>query len=237
MKNPVRLFAAVTIMAAVAFAWPADGTAQADSETTFNASQPTGWNVSFSPRVGYFLPRRIESGNQAAPHRPTFGMELVVTRAGSWYGARALFERSASWTPQRELVPTWLPGGAFQPDGSPEPRYFETVVVDAMFYGPGTQGVRPYMFSGVGSKVIGSPDGTPILPYSLVGAERAQTWHGGLGVEAAASGVHLFFEVGDYYGRNGGEDRVHDFHVTLMARLGGIGRLVRTLVQGDDSDG
>ena len=237
MKSLFRLATAVAIAGVATIAWSAEGSAQVQPETTARTSQPAGWEVSFSPRLGFFLPQHGNTGGQSAMRRPTYGMELVAKRKGSWYGARALFERSTRWTPQRDLASSILSNGSLVPDDSPDSQYFETVVLDVMAYTPAYDGVRAYMFSGYGSKIIGSPEETPILPYSLVGAERARTWHGGIGIEAPISGGAAVFEVGDYYGRNGGENRVHDMHITLMARLSGFGDFIKTLVTGEDSDG
>ncbi len=216
-------------------AWPTTGSAQQQPDGMVRSSQPGGWEVSFSPRIGFFLPPR--GGGQSAVRRPTYGVELVAKRKGSWYGARALFERSMRWSPQRDLASSILSGSPTIPDDAEDSRFFETVVVDAMAYTPAYDGVRAYAFTGYGSKIIGSPDNTPILPYSLVGAARERTWHGGLGIEAPIGGGAGVFEVGDYYGRNGGPNRVHDIHLTLMARFSGVGDLIRTLITGEDSDG
>ncbi len=235
MKPLFRPAIAAAFAGVAAIAWSAEASAQPQPETTVRASRPGGWDVSFAPRVGYFLPQHGSAGRNAV-RRPTFGMELAAKPKGSWYGARALFERSMRWSPQRDLTSSILPDGSFVPD-SPDSQYFETVVVDLMAYTPVYEGVRAYMFSGFGSKIIGSPEETAILPYSLVGTERARTWHGGLGIEVPLGGGAAVFEVGDYYGRNGGDRRVHDIHITLMARLSGIGDFIRTLVTGEDSDG
>lgn len=232
----VRLATLAIAASIVSAALPIAGSAQAPPGSAANAAQPDGWEVSFAPRMGYFLPQQGASGSQRALRRPTYGMELAVKRKDSWYGARALFERSMAWEPQQDLA-TELLGNPSSPRNSSELEYFETVMVDAVFYTPVHQGVRGYMFSGYGSKIIGATDGTPILPYSLTGAERERAWHGGFGVEAPLGGGSLLFEVGDYYGRNGGETRVHDVHVTLMARISGVDDFVRTLVTGDESDG
>lgn len=236
MKPLFRLAMATAIAVLATSAWSDAGAAQTQPET-LRASQPDGWEIAFSPRLGFFLPQHGNTGGQRAVRRPTFGMELVAKRRGSWFGARGLFERSMRWTPQRDLASSIVSGGLTVLDDDPDSQFFETVVVDAMAYTPAYDGVRAYMFTGYGSKIIGSPDGTPILPYSLVGAGRARTWHGGLGVEAPVGGGAAVFEVGDYYGRNGGENNVHDFHLTLMARFSGVGDLVRTLITGEDSDG
>ncbi len=230
----VRLAVLVIAASIVSAVSPTAGSAQSHPDQATTAEQSEGWVVSFAPRVGYFLPQRANSGSQAAVPRPTYGMELGVTRRGSWYGARALFERSKSWVPQENLTSLVL---GPSPQNSSESEYFETVVVDVMAYSPVYEGVRGYMFSGYGSKIIGAPDGTPILPYSLVGAERARTLHGGFGIEAPFSRVGALFEVGDYYGRNGGDARVHDIHVTLMVRFSGLDDFIKTLVTGDESDG
>lgn len=236
--NPLFRPAIAAVVAGVAtIAWSAAGSAQPQPETTVRASQLGGWDVSFAPRVGFFLPQQGSSTGRNAVRRPTFGMELAARRKGSWYGARALFERSTRWHPQRDLGRSILPDGSFLPDDSPDSQYFETVVVDVMAYTPAYEGIRAYMFSGFGSKIIGSPEETPILPYSLVGAERARTVHGGIGIEAPLSGGAAVLEVGDYYGKSGGGHRVHDIHITLMARLSGIGDFIRTLVTGEDSNG
>ncbi len=237
MKRIFRPTFPFAFAAVAAISWFADGAAQARPDREVRASQPEGWAISFSPRVGFFLPQQGNGGGQRAVRRPTYGMELVAKRKASWYGARALFERSTRWSPRRDLASSILSGDSFAGDDGADGQYFETVVVDLMAYTPSYDGARAYMFSGFGSKIIGSTQGTPILPYSLVGAERARTWHGGIGIEAPLSGGAAVFEVGDYYGRNGGDDRVHDFHVTLMARFSGVGDFIRTLVTGEDSDG
>ena len=233
----VRLAVLVIAASIVSAVSPTAGSAQSHPDQETRAEQPEGWVVSFAPRVGFFLPQRANSGSQAAVRRPNYGMELGVTRRGSWYGARALFERSMRWIPQEDLTSRVL-GDPSSPLNSSESELFETVVVDFMAYSPVYEGVRGYMFSGYGSKIIGAPDGTPILPFSLVGAERARTLHGGFGIEAPFSGGGAFlFEVGDYYGRNGGDERVHDIHVTLMARISGLDDFIKTLFTGDGSDG
>lgn len=237
MKPFVRLALATALVGLAVIAWSTAGSAQARPEAVTRASQPSGWEVSFSPRVGFFLPQRGNSGSSSAVRRPTYGVELVAKRKGSWYGARALFERSMRWAPQRDLASSILSNGLTVLDDGGDSQFFETVVVDAMAFTPAYEGVRAYMFTGFGSKIIGSPDDVPILPYSLVGADRARTWHGGLGIEAPIGGGAAVFEVGDYYGRNGGDSNVHDFHVTLMARFSGVGDLIRTLITGEDSDG
>ena len=237
MKPLVRLAIATAVAGLAVIAWSAAGSAQQQPGEVARASQPAGWEISFSPRVGFFLPQR-SGGSQSATRRPTYGVELVAKRKDSWYGARALFERSMRWAPQRDLASSILSGGrTILDEEQDDSRFFETVVVDAMAYTPAYDGVRAYMFTGFGSKIVGSPEDTPILPYSLVGADRARTWHGGLGIEAPLGGGAAVFEVGDYYGRNGGEGNVHDFHLTLMARFPGLGDLIRTLIAGEDSDG
>ena len=235
--KPVRLATLVIAASIVSAASAIEGSAQARPGTVASSAQPDGWEVSFAPRVGFFLPQQGVSGSQNAVRRPTYGMELAVKRKDSWYGARALFERSTAWDLQPDLTGVVL-GDPSSPRNSSESEYFETVVVDAVFYTPVHQGVRGYMFTGYGSKIVGSPDdGVPILPYSLVGAARERAWHGGFGVEAPLGGGSALFEVGDYYGRNGGEVRVHDIHVTLMARISGVPEFIKTLVTGDESDG
>lgn len=236
MKPHVRLAMAATLAGVSMFAGSTTGSAQETPEEMARASRLSGWEVSFSPRIGFFLPQH-GGGSQSATRRPTYGMELVAKRKGSWYGARALFERSMRWAPQRDLASSILSDGPTIFDDEQDTRFFETVVVDAMAFTPAYDGVRAYMFTGFGSKIIGSPEETAILPYSLVGADRARTWHGGLGVEAPLGSGAAVFEVGDYYGRNGGEGNVHDFHLTMMARLPGIADFIRTLVTGEDSDG
>jgi len=231
----VRLAVLVIAASIVSAVSPTAGSAQSHPDQATRAEQPEGWVVSFAPRIGFFLPQRANSGSQAAVRRPTYGMELGVTRRGSWYGARALFERSMRWIPQENLTSVVLRPSL---QNSSESELFETVVVDFMAYSPVYEGVRGYMFSGYGSKIIGALDGTPILPYSLVGAERERTLHGGFGIEASFSGGSAaLFEVGDYYGRNGGDARVHDIHVTLMARIAGLDDFIKTLFTGDGSDG
>lgn len=235
MKSLLRFTIATATVGLATVAWSEAGSAQARPGAVTRASQPDGWAISFSPRLGFFLPRH--GGGQTAMRRPTYGMELAAKRNGSWYGARAIFERSARWAAQRDPASSILSNGLTVFDSSEDSQYFETVVVDLMAYTPSYEGVRAYMFSGFGSKIIGSPEQTPILPYSLVGAQRARTLHGGFGVEAPVGGGAAVFEVGDYYGRNGGENRVHDIHITLMARLSGVGDFIRTLVTGEESDG
>ena len=236
MRPLFRLATAGAVAGLAMIAWSNAGSAQAQPEGVARASQPAGWEVSFSPRVGFFLPQH-GGGNRNAVRRPTYGVELVAKRKGSWYGARALFERSMSWAPRRDPVSSILSGGLTILDDSDDSRFFETVVVDAMAFTPAYDGVRAYMFTGFGSKIIGSPDEAPILmPFSLVGGERARTWHGGIGIEAPIGGGAGVFEVGDYYGRNGGPNKVHDIHLTLMARFSGLGDLIRTLITGERSD-
>lgn len=235
MKPLVRLASASAVAGLAMIAWSTGGSAQEPPGEIARASQPAGWEISFSPRVGFFLPQR-GGGSQSETRRPTYGVELVAKRKDSWYGARALFERSMRWSPQRDLASSILSNGLTILDDDEDARFFETVVVDAMAYTPAYEGVRAYMFTGFGSKIIGSPEDTPILPYSLVGAARARTWHGGIGIEAPIGGGAGVFEVGDYYGRNGGTNRVHDVHLTLMARFSGVGELIRTLITGEDSD-
>lgn len=233
----VRLAILIIAGAIVSAASPIGGSAQAPPGKAASAAQPEGWEVSFGPRVGFFLPQHGTSGSQYAVRRPTYGMELAVKRKDSWYGARALFERSTGWHPRQDLT-TELLGNPSSPRNSSESEYFETVVVDAVFYTPVHQGVRGYMFTGYGSKIVGTPDdGAPILPYSLVGAERERAWHGGFGLEAPLGAGSALFEVGDYYGRSGGDARVHDIHVTLMARLAGVDEFIKTLFTRGESDG
>lgn len=234
MKSLFRLAIATAVAGLAAIALPDAGSAQARPEAMSRASQPDGWAISFAPRLGFFLPQH--GGGQSTARRPTYGMELAAKRRGSWYGARALFERSTRWAPQQDPARI-VPGGLSMFDDPQDSQYFETVVVDLMAYTPAYEGVRGYMFSGFGSKIIGSPEQTPILPYSLVGAQRARTLHGGFGIEAPMGGGAAVFEVGDYYGRNGGESRVHDIHITLMARLSGVGDFIRKLVKREGSDG
>ena len=235
MKSLFRLTIAAAVAGLATIASSETGSAQARPDAVTRASQPDGWAISFAPRLGYFLPQH--GGDQSTARRPTYGMELSAKRRGSWYGARALFERSTRWSPQRDLASSILSNGLTVFDDAQDSQYFETVVVDLMAYTPSYDGVRGYVFTGFGSKIIGSPEQTPILPYSLVGAARARTLHGGFGIEAPMGGSAAVFEVGDYYGRNGGEDRVHDIHITLMARLSGVGDFIRELVTGEDSDG
>ena len=235
MKSLFRLTIASAVAGLATLASSEAGSAQARPEAMTRAAEPDGWTISFAPRVGYFLPQH--GGDQSTMRRPTYGVELAAKRRGSWYGARALFERSARWTPRSDPASSILSNGLTVFDDSQDSRYFETVVVDLMAYTPSYDGVRAYMFSGFGSKIIGSPEQTPILPYSLVGAQRARTLHGGFGIEAPLGNGAAVFEVGDYYGRNGGENRVHDIHITLMARLSGVGDFIRTLVTGEESDG
>ncbi len=238
MRSPLRLAVAAAAVGGLApFVLPVGGSAQQQPESMTSASQPPGWEVSFSPRVGYFLPQR-GSGGQDAVRRPTFGAELVARRTGSWFGARALFERSATWSGQRGILSSVLPGGSTILDTAEGSLFFETVVVDAMAYTPAYDGVRAYMFTGYGSKIIGSPDDAPaLLPYALVGGDRAPTWHAGFGIEAPLGRGAGLFEVGDYYGRNGGPNRVHDLHLTVMARVPGVADLITSLIKGEDSDG
>ena len=232
----VRLAVLIIAGSIVSAASPIGGSAQAPPEKAASAEHPDGWEVSFAPRVGYFLPQHGTSGSESAVRRPTYGMEIAVKREASWYGARALFDRSTPWAPRQDLTSVVL-GDRSSPQNRDESELFETVVVDFMAYTPVHEGVRGYMFSGYGSKIIGTPDGTPILAFSLVGAERARTWHGGFGIEAPLGGGSALFEVGDYYGRNGGDARVHDIHVTLMARIAGVDDFIKTLFTGDGSDG
>lgn len=235
-----RLAIPVIAASIVSVVSPIAGSAQTPPEEAVSAAQPDGWEVSYGLRVGYFLPQHTNSGSQSAVRRPTYGMELTVKRKESWYGARALFERSQRWTPQQDPASEVL-GNTRSPE-SPESRFFETVVVDAIAYSPAYEGVRGYMFSGFGSKVIGAPDETGILPYSLTAADRARTWHGGFGIQAALPGGAAILEMGDYYGRNGGDARVHDLHVTLMARTTSFGDFLTnasflSIFWGDESDG
>ncbi len=237
MKPLCRLAICSAIAGLVAVASSEAASAQARPEAVTRASQPDGWTISFAPRVGYFLPQHGNAGGQRTARRPTYGVELVARRNGSWYGARALFERSTRWAPRSDPEGVIPSNGLTAFDDELDSRYFETVVADLMAYTPAYDGVRAYVFSGFGSKIIGSPDEMPILPYSLVGTERARTLHGGFGIEVPVGGGAAVFEVGDYYGRNGGENRVHDVHITLMARLSGVGDFIRTLVTGEESDG
>jgi hypothetical protein len=220
----------------VGFALPIAGSAQTPPEATVNAQQPAGWEVSYGLRAGYFLPQRDNSGTQSAVRRPTYGVELGLKRKDSWYGARALFERSTRWTPEQDPASGVLGrGGPLQEsDGS---RYFETVVVDAVAYSPVYEGVRGYVFSGYGTKIIGSPAETPILPYSFTGEDRARAWHGGFGIEAPLPGGSVVFELGDYYGPNGGDVPVHDLHITLLARVSSVRELVTSLGMSAGSSG
>ena len=200
------------------------------------AKTADGWEIAIAPRAGFFLPQRSESG--VVPRRPTGGFEVMARRKGSWYGARALFERSASWSPRTDLAAQVLQGPDASLVGSEDPQaFFETVVLDAVAFAPGLDGARPYVFTGYGSKVIGATEEAGILPYSLVAAERAPAWHAGFGIEAPlGQGGAVVFELGDYYGRNGGPDAVHDMHITLMARLADVGGLVRKLGLNDEPD-
>ncbi len=204
--------------------------AQSDPAATVAPERPDGWIVSLSPRAGFFLP-----GDASSARRPTYGLELVARQSDSWYGARALFERSTTWSANRNPTGGVLPDGRFViPGAVPDPqsedlRFFETVMLDMMAFGPTIDGVRPYLFTGYGSKAIGDPGEVGILPWSLSGIERARALHGGFGVEAPLGGGAAVFEFGDYYGPNGGDESVHDLHITLMARFSGVGDFVREL--------
>lgn len=213
--RPAALAAAASI---VGFALPIAGSAQTPPETAVSAREPAGWEVSYGLRAGYFLPQRDNAGTQSAVRRPTYGVELALKRKDAWYGARMLFERSTRWTPEQDPASAVLGrGGRLQE--SDASRYFETVVVDAVAYSPVYLGVRGYVFSGYGSKIIGSSEEMPILPGSFTGEDRARAWHGGFGIEAPLPGGSLVFELGDYYGPNGGDAPVHDLHITLLGRI------------------
>ena len=192
----VRLAVLVIATSIVSAVSPTTGSAQSHPDQATRAEQPEGWVVSFAPRVGFFLPQRTNSGSQAAVRRPAYGMELGVTRRGSWYGARALFERSMRWIPQEDLTSRVL-GDPSSPLNSSESELFETVVVDFMAYSPVYEGVRGYMFSGYGFQDHRAPDGTPILPF-LVGAERARTLQADSASMLRSAGRRLPLRVGDY---------------------------------------
>ncbi len=234
MFRTVRLLLAVALVAFL----NAPASAQRDPGTSVATQLPDGWVVSFSPRAGFFLP-----GDGNSVRRPTYGFELVTRRRNSWFGARALFERSTTWNTNRNPTGSIVPDGRFiiagsVPDAqSEELRFFETVMLDMMAFGPTVDGVRPYLFAGYGSKAIGEPREAGILPYSLTGTERARALHGGFGVEApVGSAGAVVFEFGDYLGPNGGEASVHDLHLTLMARISGLGELMRKLAGKDGED-
>lgn len=224
----IRLATMATAASIVGLALPIAGSAQTPPDETVNAQQPAGWEVSYGLRAGYFLPQRDNSGTQSAVRRPTYGVELALKRKDAWYGARALFERSTRWTPEQDPARAGL-GRGNPLQESDASRYFETVVVDAVAYSPVYEGVRGYVFSGYGTKIIGSPAETPILPYSFTGENRARAWHGGFGIEAPLPGGSLVFELGDYYGPNGGDASVHDLHITLLGRISSVREFVTSL--------
>lgn len=220
-----RRAALATTASIVGFALPTAGSAQTPPDEAVSAQTPAGWEVSYGLRAGYFLPRRDDSGTQSAVRRPTYGVELALKRRDAWWGARALFERSTRWTPEQDPASA-VPGrrGPLQEsDGS---RYFETVVVDAVAYSPVFLGVRGYVFSGYGSKIIGYSEEMPILPGSFTGEDRARAWHGGFGMEAPLPGGSLVFELGDYYGPGDGDAPVHDLHITLSGRVSSVREFV-----------
>lgn len=238
----IRRATLATAASIAGFALPVAGSAQTPPEEAVSAQEPSGWEVSYGLRAGYFLPQRDNSGTQNAVRRPTYGVELALKRKDAWYGARALFERSTRWTPEQDPARSVL-GGRNPLQESDASRYFETVVVDAVAYSPVYQGVRGYVFSGYGSKIIGSPAETPILPYSFTGEDRARALHGGFGIEAPLPGGSLVFELGDYYGPNGGDATVHDLHITLLGRISSVREFVtglatfRAVSDGSGSDG
>lgn len=214
-----------TAASIVGFAWPIAGSAQTPPDEAVSALQSAGWEVSYGLRAGYFLPQRDNTGTQTAVRRPTYGVELALKRKDAWWGARALFERSSRWTPEQDRAGAMLGrGGPLQE--SDESRYFETVVVDAVAYSPVYLGVRGYVFSGYGSKIIGYSEEIPILPGSFTGEDRARAWHGGFGMEAPLPGGSLVFELGDYYGPGDGGVPVHDLHITLLGRLSSVREFV-----------
>ncbi len=225
MSKLVRLTTAVVISAATFLALPEAGSAQLAPEGTVSASE--NWQILLRPRFGFVVPRWDYAEGRRIPQRPVFGFELLMRQRNSWYGVRALLERSSGWN-ARDL-PDW-------PDSSPFPGHFESAVGDAVLYPVPGHAVIPYVFGGAGFQSFSVTDEAGILPYSFSGSVRKTALHGGFGFEVPMDGARAVFEVGDFFGETRDAGKVHNMHVTFMIDFGGLGDLLGGLREDGSED-
>ena len=225
MNRLVRLTTAVVISAATFLALPEAGSAQLAPEGTVSASE--NWQILLRPRFGFVVPRWDYAEGRRIPQRPVFGFELLMRQRNSWYGVRALLERSSGWN-ARDL-PDW-------PDSSPFPGHFESAVGDAVLYPVPGHAVIPYVFGGAGFQSFSVTDEVGILPYSFSGSVRKTALHGGFGFEVPMDGARAVFEVGDFFGETRDAGKVHNMHVTFMIDFGGLGDLLGGLREDGSED-
>ena len=225
MSKLVRLTTAMVISAATFLALPEAGSAQLAPEGTVSASE--NWQILLRPRFGFVVPRWDYAEGRRIPQRPVFGFELLMRQRNSWYGVRALLERSSGWN-ARDL-PDW-------PDSSPFPGHFESAVGDAVLYPVPGHAVIPYIFGGAGFQSFSVTDEAGILPYSFSGSVRKMAMHAGFGFEVPMDGARAVFEVGDFFGETRDAGKVHNMHVTFMIDFGGLGDLLGGLREDGSED-
>ncbi|MCY4399644.1 MAG: hypothetical protein OXE96_09940 [Gemmatimonadetes bacterium] len=225
MSKLVRLTTAVAIAAATFLALPEAGSAQPMRGGTVSPSE--NWEILLRPRFGFVVPRWDYAEGRRIPQRPVFGFELLMRPKNSWYGVRALLERSSGWNAGD--LPEW-------PDSSPFPGHFESAVGDAVLYPVPGHAVVPYVFGGAGFQAFSVTDEAGILPYSFSGSVRKIAMHGGFGFEVPMDGARAIFEVGDFYGETRDAGKVHNMHVTFMIDFGGLGSLFEDLAEDGSED-
>ena len=225
MNKLVRLTSAVVISATTFLALPDASSAQPVPGGTVSTSE--NWQILLRPRFGFVVPRWDYAEGRRIPLRPVFGFELLMRQENSWYGVRALLERSSGWNVGE--LPDW-------PDSSPFPGHFESAVGDAVLYPVPGHAVIPYVFGGAGFQSFSVTDEVGILPYSFSGSVRKMAMHGGFGFEVPMGGARAVFEVGDYYGETRDAGKVHNMHVTFMIDFGGLGDLIRSLGEDGSED-